>query len=110
MRPALPPAQYSAAECELAGGRGSARGGTLKVTTSNTIGGWVRKNDVPYSVEAVITEYFDPFTAPDGVSWLTVTVIVTDSTYFNEPFVTTSHFKKEPDGSKWSPAPCRGIS
>ncbi len=26
--------------------------------------------------------------------------------YLAVPFVTTSHFKKEPDGSKWMPTPC----
>ena len=34
--------------------------------------------------------------------------IVTDPQYLNGPWVTTSHFKKEPDGSKWNPQPCKG--
>ena len=70
-------------------------------------GGWVRKNGVPYSENALMTEYYDRFTAPNGDLWFTVTTIVEDAKYFNQPFVTSSHFKKEPDGSKWSPAPCR---
>jgi hypothetical protein len=35
-----------------------------------------------------------------------VTTIATDPKYLAIPFVTSSDFKKEPDGSKWSPAPC----
>jgi hypothetical protein len=62
---------------------------------------------VPYGEDAVMTEYFDRFTAPDGSEWFTVTTIVEDPEYFTQPFVTTTHFKKEPDGSKWSPSPCR---
>ena len=33
--------------------------------------------------------------------------VVRDPKYLNTPWVTTSHFKKEPDGAKWAPAPCR---
>ena len=99
---------FSVAEWERAGGRGAAApGGDLKVTTSNMTGGWVRKNGVPYSENAVMTEYVDRFTAPGGDEWFTVTTIVEDPTYFTQPFVTSTHFKKEPDGSKWRPSPCR---
>ena len=40
--------------------------------------------------------------------WFTVTTIVDDPKYLNEPFVTSSNFKREPNGSKWRPAPCKG--
>jgi len=99
---------FSLAEWER-GGRG-AQGGDLKVTTNNMTGGWVRKNGVPYSENAILTEYYDHFTAPNGDDWFTVTTIVEDPKYFTQPFVTTTHFKKEADGSKWSPSPCRNIS
>lgn len=99
----------SLAEWERRGGRG-AQGGDLKVTTTNMTGGWVRKNGVPYSENAILTEYYDHFTAPNGDDWFTVTTIVEDPKYFTQAFVTTTHFKKEPDGSKWSPSPCRNIS
>jgi hypothetical protein len=36
-----------------------------------------------------------------------VTTIVTDPAVLNQPFVTSSHFKKEADGSKWAPSTCR---
>jgi hypothetical protein len=99
----------SVAEWERAAGRG-AQGGNLKVTTTNMSGGWVRKNGVPYSENAVLTEYYDRFSGPNGEEWVNVTTIVDDPRYFTQPFITTTHFKKEPDGSKWNPTPCRNIS
>jgi hypothetical protein len=86
---------------------GPAPGANLKVATNHLIGGWLRKNGVPYSEDAVVTEYFDRFAAPNGDEWLAVTTLVTDPKYLNTDFVTSSHFKKEPDGSKWSPSPCK---
>jgi hypothetical protein len=99
----------SVAEWERAAGRG-AQGGDLKVTTTNMSGGWVRRNGVPYSENAVLTEYFDRFSGPNGEDWIAVTTIVDDPRYFTTPFITTTHFKKEADGSKWSPSACRNIS
>jgi hypothetical protein len=86
---------------------GAPRTGTLKVVTTNLLAGWLRKNGVPYSENAIVTEYYDRFRDPVGSEWLVVTTIVTDPTYLQQDFVTSSHFKREPDGSKWSPAPCR---
>jgi hypothetical protein len=96
------------------GGRGAdagpAPGADLKVITNHLSGGWLRRNGVPYSQDAVVTEYFDRFAAPNGDEWLVVTAMVTDPKYLNTDFVTSSHFKKEPDGSKWSPSPCKSSS
>ena len=86
---------------------GPAPGANLKVLTTRLTGGWLRKNGVPYSEDTVITEYFDRFAAPNADEWLAVTTIVTDPKYLNQDFVTSSHFKKEVDGSKWSPSPCK---
>jgi hypothetical protein len=81
-------------------------GGDLKVITTNTSGGWVRKNGVPYSPNTRVTEYFDRFKGPDGADWLTVLTEVEDPANFNGPYLTSTHFKREPDGSKWRPKPC----
>ena len=91
------------------GGRGgaAAQGGSLKVVTTNMRGGWLRKNGVPYSENAVLTEHFDRFAAPTGDEWLVVTSIVSDPKYLTADFITSSHFKKEPNNSKFAPAPCR---
>ena len=90
-------------------GRGAAApaGGSLRVTTTNTTGGWLRRNGVPYSQDATITEAFDRLQAPNGDEWLVVTTIVQDPVYLNQRYITSSHFKRERDGSKFSPAPCR---
>jgi hypothetical protein len=81
------------------------RGGSLKVVTTHMRPGYLRKNGVPYSENAVVTEYFDRHAAY-GTEWFTVTTIVEDPKYLNQPFITSSHFKREPDGSKWNPTPC----
>ena len=84
-------------------------GGSLEVTTTGLIPGWLRKNGVPYSADTVLTEYFDRFAAPNGDEWLVVTAIVVDPQYLNGRFITSSHFKREPDRSKWSPQPCKPL-
>ena len=81
-------------------------GGSLRVVTSNVRAGYLRKNGVPYSERATVTENFD--VAPlAGDGWLLlVTTTVEDPVYLNGPYIVSPHFKKEPDGSKWDPTPC----
>lgn len=85
------------------------RVGSLKVVTDNVRAGYLRKNGVPYSENAVITEYFDRVSAY-GDDWMTVITIVDDPQYLTQQFITSSHFKREPDGSKWMPAACEQAS
>jgi hypothetical protein len=80
--------------------------GNLKVVTTNMRAGYLRKNGVPYSENAVLTEYYERITAPTGDEWLIVTSIVEDPAYLNTPYVTSSNFKKLAEGSGWSPSPC----
>jgi hypothetical protein len=97
------------------GGRGGAaggpppppRGGSLKVVTTRLKEGYLRKNGVPYSENATVTEYFDRHSESNGDEWFTVTTIVDDAKYLAQPFITSTHFKREPDASKWFPAPCK---
>ena len=100
---------HSLAEWEVAGGRGGGRGqqraGALKVMTTNLRAGYLRKNGIPYSEDAVMTEYYDRLMS-SGMELLTVITVVEDPRYLTQPFITSTHFKREPDGSKWSPAPC----
>jgi hypothetical protein len=79
---------------------------SLKVVTTNLRPGYLRKNGVPYSENAVVTEYFDRAPAPGGRQVLLVTTIVDDPQYLRQPFIVSSQFKKEADGSKWDPTPC----
>ena len=81
-------------------------GGSLEVKTTNMRAGWLRKNGVPYSDRAVVTEYFDRFSPPNGDEWFVVTTIVDDPTYLTSEFITSTHFRKEADGSGWYPTPC----
>jgi hypothetical protein len=83
------------------------RWGSLKVTTTNHTGGWLRRNGVPYSQNAVVTEYFTRFTHPQAGEWFVVTTMVEDPQYLAQTFITSSNFKKEADGSKWAPVACR---
>ena len=82
------------------------RPSSLKVTTTNMRAGYLRKNGVPYSQNAVVTEYFDIAPHPSGGQILLVTTIVDDPQYLQTPFIVSSQFKKEADGSKWDPTPC----
>ena len=116
---------HSVAEWERSGGRGgapgrggpapagrgagaAAQGGSLKVVTTNLRPGWLRRNGVPYSAATTLTEHFDRFAVPGGDEWIVITSIVTDPTYLTGELVTSTHFKRERDGAKWSPSPCRG--
>lgn len=99
---------HSVAQWEYAagGGRGAPRLGNLKVVTTNLRAGYVRKNGAPHSDKAVVTEYFDLNTIPNGDTWLTITTKVEDPVYFSRPYITTSDFKKLPNAAGWAPAPC----
>ena len=105
---------YSAAEWDMAGGgrggpgRGGRgpRAGSLKVVTTHMKPGYLRKNGVPYSANAVLTEYYTRTNEDNGDSWLIVTTIVEDPMYLQQPFVTSTHFKKQPDAAHWNPTPC----
>jgi hypothetical protein len=78
---------------------------SLKVVTTNLRAGYLRKNGVPYSETAVVTEYYDRLTM-FGNDYLQVVTVVVDPKYLTGPFVVSNQFKREPDGSKWRPTPC----
>lgn len=80
--------------------------GTLEVSTSNLLAGYLRKNGVPVSDKAVVTEYFDRFKASTGEEWLVVTTIVDDPQYLYEPFTTSTHLMRDPRPASWKPEPC----
>ena len=97
---------HSVAQWTISGGRGAARGGSLKVVTTNLRPGYVRKNGAPYSEKTAVTEYWDVHALPNGDQWLTITTKVEDPVYFSRPFITSSDFKKLPDATGWNPTPC----
>ena len=85
---------------------GPALSGSLKVVTTKMKPGYLRRNGVPYSGNTVLTEFFDRTTEPNGDSWLILTSVIDDPTYLQQPFMLTTHFKREADGSKFAPRPC----
>jgi len=80
--------------------------GTLRVTTTDMLPGYIRKNGVPYSGNAVLTEWFNRTIGADGQIYLIVTQQVDDPTYLVQPFLRTYTFKKQDDASGWDPTPC----
>jgi hypothetical protein len=82
-------------------------GGTLRVLTTHLQSGYLQKNGIPYSSDAVLTEYFDLIHLPGGGDYLVQTSILEDPTYLTEPYVTSAQFYREPDGSSWTTTPCR---
>jgi hypothetical protein len=87
-------------------GRGPATIGTLKVVTTALKPGYLRKNGVPYSASATLTEYFDRVNDPDGTSHLVITSMIEDPVYLARPFLTATHYRKQADASGWNPTPC----
>jgi len=91
-------------------GLGATREGThgksLEVVTTDLLAGYLRKNGPPYSENTVLKEYYDLHKERNGDTWFTVTTIVEDPKYLTEPFVTSTDFKKIPDGQGWSPSAC----
>jgi hypothetical protein len=79
--------------------------GSLKAVTTGLRAGYLRRNGVPYSEDAVVTEYLDRVTAYDS-DWLVVLTIVEDPRYLNQPFITSTHFKRETNPAAWTPVPC----
>lgn len=83
-----------------------AKGGSLKVVTTNLRQGYLRKNGIPYSENAVLTENWEVFKRENGEQWLTLTTLVEDPRYLRQPRLIAIPFKKEADDSKWDPTPC----
>jgi hypothetical protein len=86
------------------GGRPQAR--SLKVVTTRVKPGYLRKNGVPYSANAVVTEYFDQVTERNGDVYLIVTTTVEDPAYLTQPYFTSSNFRKQTNNVGWNPTPC----
>ncbi len=102
---------YSSAQWQVrTPGRGATpappRDGSLKVVTTKMKPGYIRKNGVPYSENAVLTEYMNILSGQQRDVYLSVTASVEDPAYLNQPFLRTYLFKKVPDASGWDPTPC----
>ena len=101
---------YSVATWDAGGGGRGGRGGgaaagprwaSLRVVTTNMKSGYLLSSRSAYSENAVLTEHFTRHT-DFGVDYLTVTAAVEDG----QTRIVSSTFKKEPNGSKFSPTGC----
>ena len=82
---------------------GKWEGDVLTVTTTHLKTGWLRRNGLPRSEKAVITEHW----VRHG-KYLTVATIVNDPAYLTEPFIRTTDFVSNPD--QQIPAyPCEAV-
>jgi hypothetical protein len=99
------------------GGRGGGGGGraggpaagptwaSLQVVTTNMSGGYLLSSRSSYSENATLTEHFTVH-QDFGVTYFTVTAIVEDGGVTR---ITSSSFKKEPNGAKFSPTGCEVV-
>jgi hypothetical protein len=85
---------------------GLAPQGELRITTRNLRPGYIRKNGVPYSASAALTEYVVRLVDDDGQQYLAVTQMLEDPQYLAQPIIRTMLFKKQADGAGWNPTPC----
>lgn len=80
--------------------------GSLKVDTNHLRAGYLRRNGVPFSEDAFMTEYYNVIREEDGNEYLIIQTFVDDPTYLNGHFVRTLQFKREPNGSRRQPLDC----
>jgi hypothetical protein len=85
---------------------GPIHGGSLKVITTHMCPGYLRKNGVPYSADAVLTEYFDVTSEPNGWQSILLTSIIEDPQYLTQTILLNTNFRKIADGAGWNPTPC----
>jgi hypothetical protein len=79
--------------------------GALKVVTTKLKPGYLQKNGVPYSANAVLTEYFDVIKDATG-DYLIDSITLEDPTYLTSKYETAVNFKKQADAAGWNPSPC----
>ena len=78
-------------------------GDILTVTTDHLKRGWIRRNGIPRSAKAVVTEHF----IRHG-DYLTLTTIVNDPAYLTEPFIRTTDFALN-TRQQIAPYPCESV-
>src|SRR5580765_7988074 len=79
--------------------RGPARFGQLRVVTNHLRPGYVRRNGVPYSASATLTEFYVRLVDKNGQEYLALTQMLDDPQYFQPAYVKTYEFKKQRDAA-----------
>jgi len=80
--------------------------GELRVRTTHMRPGYIRKNGIPYSADAVLTENYGRLVDDDGTEYLALTQMVEDAVYLAQPVIRTMLFRKQANASGWNPTPC----
>jgi hypothetical protein len=78
-------------------------GDMLTVTTTHLKMGWIRRNGIPRSDKATLTEHF----VRHG-DYLTLISVVSDPVYLTEPFVRTTNWVNDPH-QLIAPYPCQAV-
>ncbi len=82
---------------------GKLEGDMLTITTTHLKNGWIRRNGIPRSDRATVTEHL----IRHG-DFLTVAVIVNDPVYLTEPFIRTTDFQADAR-QEIAPYPCEAV-
>jgi hypothetical protein len=82
---------------------GKWEGDMLTVTTDHLKNGWIRRNGVPRSEKAVLTEHW----IRHG-DYLTLVSIINDPVYLTEPFIRTTNWVLDPE-QQIAPYPCEEV-
>jgi hypothetical protein len=78
-------------------------GDILTITTDHLKRGWIRRNGIPRSAKAVVTEHL--IRHGDYLTW---TTIVNDPAYLTEPFIRTTDFQYAPNNNMTA-YPCESV-
>jgi hypothetical protein len=78
-------------------------GGTLTITTTHLKNGWIRRNGIPRSEKAVVTEHW--MRHGDHLTWV---VVINDPVYLTEPFIRSTDFVLNPQ-QVIAPYPCAAV-
>jgi len=76
-------------------------GDMLTITTTHLKMGWIRRNGIPRSDQAVVTEHL--VRHGDYLTWI---VLIDDPVYLTEPFIRTTNFVLDPH-QQIAPYPCQ---
>jgi glyoxylase-like metal-dependent hydrolase (beta-lactamase superfamily II) len=82
---------------------GKWEGDMLTITTTHLKIGWIRRNGIPRSDRATVTEHW--IRHENYFTWM---IVVTDPVYLTEPFVRTTDFVLDPD-QQIAPYPCESV-
>jgi len=80
--------------------------GSLEVITNRMAPGYFRKNGVPYGEGANLTEYYEMVKEDNGDQYLIIISNLEDPANLAQPVLTSTNFKREPNGKLWDPADC----